>query len=53
MGFFVMVFSMLLGILLAFIAITKLRKSNKKWAFAGFLAGIALILFAVWLGWPK
>ena len=46
MGFFVMVFSMLLGILLVFIAMTKLRKSNKKWAFA-------LILFAVWLGWPK
>ena len=53
MGFFVMVFSMLLGILFVFISITRLRKSNKRLAFIELLAGIVLILLAVWLGLPK
>ena len=43
MGFFVMVFSMLLGILFVF----------KMLAFIELLAGIVLILLAVWLGLPK
>lgn len=51
MGFFVMIFSMLIGIVLI-VSGTFHRKKNKLWNYA-ILSGIILVMFAVWLGLPK
>ena len=54
MGFYVMVASMLLGLLALKIGFSRFKE--KKDTFLSILtslAGIALVLVAVWLGWPK
>lgn len=51
MGFAIMVFSALIGIVLTILGITK-QKGDKKYLFLCCL-GVALIAFAVYLGWPK
>lgn len=54
MGFFVMVISGLVGVfLVGFGAVrVKQRAANKATLLLG-AAGLLLILFSVWLGWPK
>lgn len=51
MGFAIMVFSGLIGILLTILGIVK-QKENKKWLIS-LLFGAILIAFAVWLAYPK
>ena len=54
MGFYVMVASMLLGLLALKIGVSQFKE--KKDTFLSILtslAGLALVLVAVWLGWPK
>lgn len=51
MGFFVMVASMLLGVLL--IAFGILHRKQKGWPIILIVLGIVFILIAVYLGWPK
>ncbi len=51
MGFFLMICSMLIGIVLIIYG-TFHRKENKLWNYA-ILSGIILVIFAVWLGLPK
>ena len=54
MGFYVMVASMLFGLLALKIGFSQFKE--KKDTFLSILislAGIALVLVAVWLGWPK
>ena len=54
MGFYVMVASMLLGLLALKIGFSQFKE--KKDTFLSILTslvGIALVLVAVWLGWPK
>ena len=51
MGFFVMIASMLLGIL--FVAIGISRKKHKGWSIILIALGIVFVLIAVYLGFPK
>jgi len=54
MGFYVMVASMLLGLLVLKIGFSQFKE--KKDTFLSILtslAGTTLVLVAVWLGWPK
>ena len=54
MGFYVMLASMLLGLFALKIGFSQFKE--KKDTFLSLLtclAGIALVLVAVWLGWPK
>lgn len=51
MGFFVMVFSMIIGIALLVTGIV-IRKSNKMWI-ASVTCGIVFIILSIWLGLPK
>ena len=54
MGFYVMVASMLLGLLALKIGFSQFKE--KKDTFLSILtslAGISLVLVAIWLGWPK
>ena len=54
MGFYVMIASMLLGLLALKIGFSQFKE--KKDTFLSILTslvGIALVLVAVWLGWPK
>ena len=54
MGFYVMLASMLLGLLALKIGFSQFKE--KKDTFLSILTslvGIALVLVAVWLGWPK
>ena len=54
MGFYVMLTSMLLGLLALKIGFSQFKE--KKDTFLSILTslvGIALVLVAVWLGWPK
>lgn len=54
MGFYVMVASMLLGLLALKIGFSQFKvKKDKCLSILTSLAGIALVLVAVWLGWPK
>ena len=54
MGFYVMVVSMLLGLLALKIGFSQFKKKKDKFlSILTSLAGIALVLVAVWLGWPK
>ena len=54
MGFDVMLASMLLGLLALKIGFSQFKEKNVKFLpILTSLAGIALVLVAVWLGWPK
>ena len=54
MGFYVMIASMLLGLLALKIGFSKFKeKKDKLLSILTSLAGISLVLVAVWLGWPK
>ena len=54
MGFYVMVASMLLGLLALKIGLSQFKETNDKFlSILTSLAGTALVLVAVWLGWPK
>ena len=54
MGFYVMLASMLLGLLALKIGFSQFKEKNVKFLpILTSLAGIALVLVAVWLGWPK
>lgn len=51
MGFYAMVMSLLIGICLIAFGVTH-RKTN-AWYKVAFALGIVLVLFAVYLGFPK
>ena len=51
MGFFIMVFSALLGLGLLVLGIS-LGKKDRRW-FAICVLGAASVAFAIWLGLPK
>ena len=51
MGFFVMIASMLLGILFIVFGIS--RRKQKVWPVIIIALGIVFVLIAVYLGWPK
>ena len=54
MGFYLMVASMLLGLIALKIGFSRFKE--KKDTFLSILtslAGTALVLVAIWLGWPK
>lgn len=51
MGFFGMIASMLLGVF--FVAFGISRRKQKVWPILLIALGIVLVLFAVYLGWPK
>ena len=55
MGFYVMIASMLLGLLALKIGFFSVQgeKKIKLLSILTSLAGISLVLVAVWLGWPK
>ena len=54
MGFYVMVASMLLGLFALKIGFSQFKeKKDKLLSILTSLAGISLVLVAVWLGWPK
>ena len=54
MGFYLMVASMLPGLLALKIGFYQFKEKKDKFlSILTSLAGIALILVAVWLGWPK
>ena len=54
MGFYVMVASMLLGLLALKIGFSQFKeKKDKLLSILTSLAGISLVLVAVWLGWTK
>ena len=54
MGFYVMLASMLLGLLALKIGFSLFKEKKDKFlSILTSLAGIALVLVAVWLGWPK
>ena len=54
MGFYVMLASMLLGLLALKIGVSQFKeKKDKLLSILTSLAGISLVLVAVWLGWPK
>ena len=54
MGFYVMLASMLFGLLALKIGFSQFKEKNVKFLpILTSLAGIALVLVAVWLGWPK
>lgn len=51
MGFFAMVASMVLGIF--FIAVGISRRKHKGWPIILIALGVVLVLFAIYLGFPK
>lgn len=51
MGFFAMVGSGILGIILVILGGTRV-KDNRQWI-VSILAGLVCIGIAIWLGWPK
>ena len=54
MGFYVMVASMLLGLFALKIGFSQFKeKKDKILSILTSLAGTALVLVAIWLGWPK
>ena len=54
MGFYLMLASMLLGLLALKIGVSQFKeKKDKLLSILTSLAGISLVLVAVWLGWPK
>ena len=54
MGFYVMVASMLLGLLALKIGFSQFKEKKDKFlSILASLTGISLVLVAIWLGWPK
>ena len=54
MGFYLMVASMLLGLLALKIGFSLFREKKDKFlSILTSLADISLVLVAIWLGWPK
>ena len=54
MGFYVMLTSMLLGLLALKIGFSQFKEKKDKFlSILTSLVGIALVFVAVWLGWPK
>ena len=54
MGFYVMVASMLLGLLALKIGFSHFKEKKDKFlSILTSLAGLVLVLVAIWLGWPK
>ena len=54
MGFYLMLASILLGLLALKIGVSQFKAKKAKFlSILTSLAGIALVLVAVWLGWPK
>ena len=54
MGFYVMIASMLLGLLALKIGFSLFKEKKDKFlSILTSLAGISLVLVAIWLGWPK
>ena len=54
MGFYVMVASMLLGLFALKIGFSHFKEKKDKFlSILTSLAGTALVLVAIWLGWPK
>lgn len=54
MGFYLMVVSMLLGLLALKIGSSQFKEKNVNFlSILTSLAGVALVLVAIWLGWPK
>ena len=54
MGFYVMLASMLLGLLALKIGFSRFKeKKDTVLSILTSLAGISLVLVAIWLGWPK
>ena len=54
MGFYLMVASMLLGLFALKIGVSQFKEKKDKFlSILTSLADIALVLVAVWLGWPK
>lgn len=54
MGFYLMVASMLLGLFALKIGFSHLKEKKDKFlSVSTSLAGISLVLVAIWLGWPK
>lgn len=51
MGFYVMIFSMLIGIFL--IALGIIRRKRNSWYKILIAVGVLLVLFAIYLGFPK
>lgn len=51
MGFFAIVASMVLGIF--FIAVGISRRKHKGWSIILIVLGVVLVLFAIYLGFPK
>ncbi|WP_279080587.1 DUF6095 family protein [Lactobacillus apis] len=51
MGFYVMIFSMLIGIFL--IALGIIRRKRNSWYKILIAVGVLLALFAIYLGFPK
>ncbi len=54
MGFYLMVASMLLGLFALKIGFYQFKEKKDKFlSILTSLAGTALVLVAIWLGWPK
>ena len=54
MGFYVILASMLLGLFALKIGFSQFKEKKDKFlSILTSLVGIALVLVAVWLGWPK
>lgn len=54
MGFYLMVVSMLLGLFALKIGFSLFKEKKDKFlSILTSLAGISLVLVAIWLGWPK
>lgn len=51
MGFFAMIFSMLIGMF--FIGFGIFRKEHKRWHIIHIVLGIVFVLIAIYLGLPK
>lgn len=54
MGFYLMVSSMLLGLFALKMGFSHFKEKKDKFlSILTSLAGISLVLVAIWLGWPK
>ena len=54
MGFFVMVFAMIIGVFLLALGISRMRsKKSSLCNIVIIVVGIVLVIFAIWLGLPK
>lgn len=54
MGFFAMLFSMIIGVFLIVLGISRMKhKKSILWNIVVIPIGIVLVLFAIWLGFPK